>query len=61
MVLAPVCVLLLGFGQGGLFALALALVALRTLDAAQAAELSGMAQSIAGLRACAGGHVGAPS
>jgi CP family cyanate transporter-like MFS transporter len=42
----PVWVVLLGFGQGGIFALTLTLVVLRSPDAAHAAQLSSMSQSV---------------
>ncbi|WP_161140148.1 CynX/NimT family MFS transporter [Propylenella binzhouense] len=46
--------ILLGLGQGGSMALALTLIVLRSRDAATAAELSGMAQSV-GYTIAAGG------
>jgi CP family cyanate transporter-like MFS transporter len=51
---APLWVVLLGFGQGGLFAVALTLVVLRSPDAASAAQLSSMSQSVGYTLAAAG-------
>jgi MFS transporter, CP family, cyanate transporter len=44
--LAVVWIVLLGFGQGGVFALAMTIVVLRSPDADHAAALSGMSQSV---------------
>jgi MFS transporter, CP family, cyanate transporter len=52
--LIPLWITLLGFGQGACISLALMFFILRTPDAAHAAELSGMAQSIGYLLAAAG-------
>ncbi|HZU03066.1 MAG TPA: MFS transporter [Ktedonobacteraceae bacterium] len=52
--LIPLWIALLGFGQGACISLALMFFILRTPDAAHAAELSGMAQSIGYLLAAAG-------
>ena len=49
-----VAVALLGLGQSAALGLALTLMALRTPDAAQAAQLSGMAQSVGYVLAAAG-------
>jgi CP family cyanate transporter-like MFS transporter len=46
--------MLLGFGQGGLIALAMTAIVLRTPDARTAADLSSMAQSV-GYTLAAGG------
>jgi CP family cyanate transporter-like MFS transporter len=45
---------LIGLGQGALFSLALTMFALRTPDARNAAELSGMAQTVGYLLAATG-------
>jgi CP family cyanate transporter-like MFS transporter len=52
--LIPLWIALLGFGQGACISLALMFFILRTSNAAQAAELSGMAQSIGYLLAAGG-------
>ncbi len=52
--LIPLWITLLGLGQGACISLALMFFILRTPDAAHAAELSGMAQSIGYLLAAAG-------
>ncbi len=52
--LVPLWIVLLGLGQGGSISLALTLFALRSRNAQQAAELSGMAQSLGYLLAAVG-------
>ncbi len=44
--LAVLWIVLLGFGQGGVFALAMTIVVMRSPDAEHAAALSGMSQSV---------------
>jgi len=51
---APLWVVLLGLGQGASFSLALTFFALRSPDAAHAAALSGMSQSVGYLLSAAG-------
>ncbi|MBS4223533.1 CynX/NimT family MFS transporter [Lederbergia citrea] len=48
------CVVLLGIGQGASISLALTMLSLRAADAAQASQLSGMAQSLGYLLAAIG-------
>nr|WP_246439454.1 MFS transporter [Bacillus benzoevorans] len=48
------CIVLLGIGLGGSFPLALTFIAIRARDVKQAAELSGMSQSIGYVLAAAG-------
>lgn len=52
--LVPVSMVVLGFGAGGGFSLAVMFFALRTSTSGQAAELSGMAQSVGYLLAASG-------
>lgn len=49
-----ICIILIGIGLGGTFPLALALIGLRSKTARQAADLSGMAQSIGYILAAIG-------
>lgn len=49
-----VCIILLGIGLGGSFPLALTFIAIRARDVKQAAELSGMSQSIGYVLAAVG-------